>query len=158
MSEHVESTNKTIKGKALANIFGLTYERVRQLHDDGVVVRTGRDKYDLEVSAQNYIRFLQERSTSTVVSEDQDYNYWRAENEKNKALLNEASLKEKNGELANKADVQMAIGHFVVSMRRVLESAPGKLKTKFPDMPNDQITAIQGFLAKVQNEISRISI
>ncbi len=158
MSDLDESTNKAIKGKALANIFGLTYERVRQLHEDGVVVRTGRDKYDLEVSAQNYIRFLQERSTSTVVSEDQDYNYWRAENEKNKALLNEASLKERNGEFASKSEVQQAIGHFVVSMRRVFESAPGKLKTQFPDMANDQIQAVQGFLVKVQNEIAKIDI
>ena len=58
-SKKIESVdNVTVSSTVLANLFGLTTRRIRQLENEGVITKVARGKYNLQENIKNYITFI----------------------------------------------------------------------------------------------------
>lgn len=65
-------TVETVDVSEICKHLNLGRDRVMQLAQEGIVKRHSRGKYLLVESSAAYIRYLQDRSSSTVVNEDLD--------------------------------------------------------------------------------------
>jgi phage terminase Nu1 subunit (DNA packaging protein) len=66
-----------VSAKDLAAAFGIGVRRIQQLASDkegNVVVRLGRDQYDMVASTQNYIAMVEEAATVAMTTGAKDYN------------------------------------------------------------------------------------
>lgn len=64
--------NPSVPVSSLAKLFNLTSVRIQQLASDGIVIRTGRGRYDLWSSISNYIEYLQERKVNQWDNESEN--------------------------------------------------------------------------------------
>ncbi|GAQ24231.1 hypothetical protein [Tepidanaerobacter syntrophicus] len=151
MSKKLKSIDGlVVNTKVLANIFGLTERRVRQLVEEGVIDRIGHGRYDLQDSLKKYIAFLRAAASAEVdsskVKENLDYEKFLHERAKReKAELELAHLK---GELHHSADVEKVMNDMLGAFRSKLLALPAKLAPML--IAQNTVATIQDML---QNEI-----
>lgn len=124
----MSNTNKTkhqviATTKEISEILGFTDRRIRQLENEGSLVKVGRNKFDLPASIQRYIEVTKEQSES---EEDMDYN-------KEKTLLTRANrkkaemeLKILQGDVHKSEDVENVMNDMLTSFRAQVLVIPGK--------------------------------
>lgn len=151
MSKKLKSIDGlVVNTKVLANIFGLTERRVRQLVEEGVIDRIGHGRYDLQDSLKKYIAFLRAAASAEVdsskVKENLDYEKFLHERAKReKAELELAHIK---GELHHSADVEKVMNDMLGAFRSKLLALPAKLAPLL--IAQNTVATIQDML---QNEI-----
>lgn len=151
MSKKLKSIDGlVVNTKVLANIFGLTERRVRQLVEEGVIDRIGHGRYDLQDTLKKYIAFLRIAASAEVdsskVKENLDYEKFLHERAKReKAELELAHIK---GELHHSADVEKVMNDMLGAFRSKLLALPAKLAPLL--IAQNTVATIQDML---QNEI-----
>lgn len=138
----------------VAQLFGVTPRRIRQLREDGVIHSQGKPgKYDLIETVQLYIQYLSSRAKGKKQKENPELEKDKLEGEARikqaKAEMAELELKELQGELHRAEDVEAITTDHVLYFRSMLMALPGKLAV---DLAGTHTAAEQS--ARVKQEVN----
>ena len=119
----------------VAKLFNLTVRRIQQLTQDGVLATELVDKkrkYDLLVTVQRYIAYLQEKVVKKGENKDDAQNESRkikadADLRAAKAEIADMELKELRGEMHRSEDVEAMTTDLVFTIRSMMLALPGRL-------------------------------
>lgn len=120
----------TVNSATLEKIIGVSDRRIRQLAEEGIIVRTAKGRYKLMESARNYILFLKvsiEASGADLPDGKLDLEEEKAIHERVKRQISELKLLTMRGELHKSLDVERVMTDMLVSVKAKLLSMPTKL-------------------------------
>ncbi|MEE0433900.1 MAG: protoporphyrinogen oxidase [Peptococcaceae bacterium] len=143
-----------LSGKDVAQLFGLTTRRIRQLREDGVIRSEGSPgKYDLIETVQSYIKHLSSKANGKKQKDNPELEKDKLDGEARikqaKAEMAELELREMQGELHRAEDVEAITTDHVLYFRSMLMALPGKLAV---DLAGTHTAAEQA--ARVKKEIN----
>lgn len=130
----------------LAELFGISDRRVRQLADEGVISgnKTGRATYyELIPTVQAYVAHLKASQRADIdedaekrkMKADADYKRWRADQE-------ELKLAELRGQMHRSEDVEAATNQLVYTMRGAMIALPGRIAMDAQYKSASEVSAI----------------
>lgn len=119
----------------LVRLFQATVQTITKLAREGIVVRTGRGKYDREKSITNYICHLRDtaagRGGSDGVQTLTDERARLAKEQADHAALKNEQLR---GELVKAVDVEAAWAGIVSDLRSGLLAIPTRVQQRIPTL------------------------
>ncbi|WP_207559092.1 hypothetical protein [Geobacillus thermoleovorans] len=128
----------------LAEIFGLSDRRIRQLEKEEALVKISRGKYDLKASVQRYIAFIKEQAEKT--EEELDLT-------KEKTLLTRANrqkveleLQIMRGELHRSEDVRRVMNNMLSAFRARVLAIPSKTAPRL--LAQTDLAVVQDIIKK----------
>lgn len=124
-----------VEAAMVAKLFNLTVRRIQQLTQDGVLATELVDKkrkYDLLLTVQRYIAYLQEKVVKKGENKDDAQNESRkikadADLRAAKAEIADMELKELRGEMHRSEDVEAMTTDLVFTIRSMMLALPGRL-------------------------------
>lgn len=119
-----------VSAKVLSKLFSLTERRIRDLAQEGVLVRsTTKGRYNLERSVQNYILHLKTNKNieNIKTNNELDYEEEKAIHEKVKREKSEIELKIMKGEVHLAEDVESVMSIMLANFRSKILAMPSKL-------------------------------
>lgn len=122
-----------VSAKDLAAAFGVGVRRVQQLASDkegNVVVRLGRDQYDMIASTQNYIAMVEEAATVAMTTGAKDYNEERTRLTSARADKAELELTILRGDAVLMPDVEALVSEEYGALRLGLSQISGGIARK----------------------------
>ena len=135
--------------QGLANICGITRQRVGQLVKEKVITKNSKGKYSDSAITQ-YIEFLRnggcESSDYKELLEQEKYREKKRENDEAEGLVAPVEL------------LESALGRVVSEMIPVLESLPLIIKRHFPEVTGDQIQLIKKAIAECRNSLADVEV
>ncbi|MDQ0352484.1 phage terminase Nu1 subunit (DNA packaging protein) [Alkalibacillus filiformis] len=108
--------------KQMADILGLSDRRIRQLENEGVLVKVAHGKFDLTQSVQTYIESLRERYSS---AEYLNLKREQAMHEKAKRQKTELELQFLQADTHHSQDIELAMNAMVESFKSRSLLIPG---------------------------------
>lgn len=144
--EQVEDLSVTLH--ALSAIFNLSDRRIRQLADEGIVIKHGRGKYNLFQSVQNYIRFIKSSSSVESVKPDvtMDLEREKALHEAVKREKSELELAKMKGEIHEAKDVERVMTDMLMNFKGKILALPSKMAPVL--VARSDVVVIQELLEK----------
>lgn len=131
-STKVESVEKvTVAAGVLAELLGVTDRRIRQLAEEGILLRTSKGRYLLAESVKNYIKTL--KITTDIKNGDEveddipDLEIERGLHERVKRKQSELKLALMKGELHKSNDVQSVMSDMLSNFKSKLLNLPSKI-------------------------------
>lgn len=142
--ENVSSV--TVAGTVLADLFGLTERRIRQLAEEGIITKVTRGRYDLSTSVRNYIVHLK---TNNDLKDNKTDGKLDIENEevllvkarREKVELEVAAMK---GQMHYSYDVERVMNDMLANFRAKILALPTKAAPLL--ILKEEIGEIQGIL------------
>lgn len=131
----------TVSSAVLQSILGLTDRRVRQLAQEGTIVRVSRGKYSLVSSVQNYVTYIKTTKETAETPKKLDYEDERALHERIKREKSELTLKLMKGELHKTEDVERVMNDMLTNFRSKVLSIPSKVAPRL--IYKDDVNNIQ---------------
>ena len=126
----------TVSAAVLGNIFGVTDRRIRQMAEEGIIVRAAKGRYNLVDSLKNYILSLK----LAVVSNDSDnpdgelnFEEEKALHERVKRHISEMKLQTMKGELHKADDVRHVMTDMLSSFKTRMMNIPAKVAPVLED-------------------------
>ena len=127
-SKKIDSAeNMIVSSKVLANLFSVTERRIRQLTEEGIVIRIKKGKYALMKSVQNYIYSLKIEKDGSIVETETKLDIEREDAlyKKAKRELAEIDLQLKRNEVHLSQDVEKVMNDMLSNFRgKLLNLAP----------------------------------
>lgn len=125
----------SLKSSQIADLFGLSDRRIRQLVKDGVIPKSSRDKYPLRECVQAYIAYLKANPTESASVQDLEYRKLKAETEERQAKAERAQLEldVRRGELISREDMHREWTGRCVELRAAMLGLPNELGFRFTD-------------------------
>lgn len=120
----------TVNSATLEKIIGVSDRRIRQLAEEGIVVRAAKGRYKLKDSIMNYILTLKvamEAAGTDSPDGELDLEEEKAIHERVKRHISELKLQVMKGELHRSGDVERVMTDMLVSIRARLLAMPTKL-------------------------------
>ena len=115
----------SVRGEILAQALGVSGPRIRQLAEAGIVIRTGRNRYDL-IGSVRRVRDLEKENGNgngkTPTTGEARAKYWLS-----KAELTEFQLRQRRGELIPADQVTAVWTRLAGNFRSRILAAPTKL-------------------------------
>ena len=133
MTESVKTTDIsaiTVNIATLEKMIGVSDRRIRQLAEEGIVVRAAKGRYKLKDSIMNYILTLKvamEAAGTDSPDGELDLEEEKAIHERVKRHISELKLQVMKGELHRSGDVERVMTDMLVSIRARLLAMPTKL-------------------------------
>ena len=124
-----EGRKSTVKATVLANLFGLTERRIRQLAEVGVVVKAARGEFELASSIRAYVTFLN-KTTGETDDSGTSFRRSRARLMAARAALAEMEQAEKSGLLIPSEQVNEAWTKITAIVRNRLLGIPSKMAAR----------------------------
>lgn len=146
-TKKIESVDSVVvTSTLLADLFGLTERRIRQLAEEGIIVKVKRGRYDLSTSIRNYIIHLK---TNNDLKEDKsdkeiDYDMEHALLERAKREKVELELAAMRGQVHHSEDVERIMNDMLSNFRSKLLALPTKASPML--IARDDIGSIQEIL------------
>jgi phage terminase Nu1 subunit (DNA packaging protein) len=122
-----EEKRKIVTTKELSEILGLSDRRIRQLENEGSLVKITHGKFDLPQSIQKYIQVIKEQSES---DEEIDLTTERTLLTRANRQKVELELKIMQGELHRSEDIEQVMNDMLGTSRARLLGIPGKIASK----------------------------
>ena len=126
----------TVSAAVLGNIFGVTDRRIRQMAEEGIIVRAAKGRYNLVESLKNYILSLK----LAVDSNDGDnpdgelnFEEEKALHERVKRHISEMKLQTMKGELHKADDVRHVMTDMLSSFKTRMMNIPAKVAPVLED-------------------------
>lgn len=126
----------TVSAAVLGNIFGVTDRRIRQMAEEGIIVRAAKGRYNLVDSLKNYILSLK----LAVDSNDGDnpdgelnFEEEKALHERVKRNISEMKLQTMKGELHKADDVRHVMTDMLSSFKTRMMNIPAKVAPVLED-------------------------
>ena len=122
----------TVSAKVLANIIGVGDRQVRNLADEGILVRNSHGRYLLEKSVKNYIMNLKiskvgETVTSDFEDGELDLKQEQARHEHIKSMISEIKLQLIKGQVHKSYDVANVITDMFTKFRSKILAIPAEI-------------------------------
>lgn len=129
VSEKVEDiTSVTVSSAVMASLLSVTDRRIRDLAQEGILVRVKRGRYDLAQSIKNYILHLKTNNDiKEVKDENLDWDKERALHEIIKREKTELQVKVMKGELHYSEDVEKVMTDMIITFRNKIMSIGSKI-------------------------------
>ncbi|KMT22996.1 hypothetical protein [Clostridium cylindrosporum] len=152
-SKKSEVDNVVVAGSYLANIFGITDRRVRQLAEEGIIVRVKKGRYDLVESIKAYIVYLKTNQDIKESKSDADLDYDRekAMHERVKREMAELNLAEMKGQIHYADDVENVMNDMLSNFRSKVLSMASKLAPIL--IARSDVNQIQDMINKESYEV-----
>lgn len=119
----------TVSSKVFSDIIGISDRRVRQLGEEGVLVRAAKGRYKLAESVKNYILTLKLANDSGDIpsdNEELDLEQEKAKKERINRLIAELKLAKMKGEVHSSKDVEVVMTDMLSSFKSRLMNMPAK--------------------------------
>ncbi|MFP4976374.1 hypothetical protein ACE6ED_13305 [Paenibacillus sp. CN-4] len=142
-----QQSEMTLTAVQLSELLGLTPRRVQQLAEEGIIVRSGRGKYNAVGSVQNYMRFQRENGSTTS---EVDYFDERALHERAKRKKAELELAVMQGDLHRSGDVELVMNDMIAAFRSRILAMPSKLAPQL--VGKDELPVILEMLTREVHE------
>lgn len=120
----------TVNSATLEKIIGVKDRRIRQLAEEGTVVRAAKGRYKLLDSVMNYILTLKVAAEAAGAESQEgelDLEEEKALHERVKRHISELKLQTMKGELHKSGDVERVMADMLASVRTKLLAMPAKL-------------------------------
>ena len=138
----------TVSAAVLGDMFGVTDRRIRQMAEEGTVVRAAKGRYKLVESIKNYLLTLKLAAEGIGVDlADGEINFdeEKALHERVKRHISELKLQVMKGELHKAEDVQIVMMDMLVAFKTKIMSIPSKVA---PILENREVAFIKERLTK----------
>ena len=138
----------TVSAAVLGDMFGVTDRRIRQMAEEGIVVRAAKGRYKLVESIKNYLLTLKLAAEGVGVElADGEINFdeEKALHERVKRHISELKLQVMKGELHKAEDVQIVMMDMLVAFKTKIMSIPSKVA---PILENREVAFIKERLTK----------
>lgn len=128
-------TAVTVSSKVLGEIIGVGDRQIRNLAEQGILIRDSHGKYLLLKSLKNYVLNLKiakagESIESEMEGQEFDWEGEKAKHEHLKSMLTDLKLQLAKGRLHKSEDVERVITNMFVSFRSKMEALPYMLAPK----------------------------
>lgn len=152
MSEDVKKIESvehvTVTSTVLANLFGMTSRRIRQLENEGVIKKVARGKYSLQENIKSYITFIKTsanlKENNTTEETKINYDEEHALLEKRKREKIELELAAMRGTMHFSEDVQRVMNDMLANFRAKVLALPSRVAPRLIGI--DTIADIQEIL------------
>lgn len=144
----------TVSTKVLSDLIGVSDRRIRNLENEGIIVKKARGRYSLKDSIKNYIKNLKinkNLKNNDVQPGELDLNQERAKYEVVKRKQAELKLALMNGELYKGKDVEFVMNDMLSNCRSKILNIPSKLTPLLVNV-ND-IDYIKKIITREINEV-----
>lgn len=145
--------NRNIDGmvvntKVIANLFGLTDRRVRQLVEEEIIDKVGNGRYDLQDTLKKYIAFLRANNAADHDSNKtkESLEYEKYLHERAKREMAEMELAQLKGQLHHSSEVEKVMTKMLSDFRARLLGLPTKLAPQL--IARSEIQIIQDLMQK----------
>ncbi len=140
-------TTVTVSSKVLAEIIGVGDRQIRNLANEGILVRNSHGRYMLMKSVKNYILNLKiakagEKVISDFDESELDLDNEKAKHEHLKSMITEIKLELIRGQVHKSEDVGAVITNMFTKFRSKMMAMPYKLAPKLAGRKKDEIAAI----------------
>lgn len=138
----------TVSAAVLGDMFGVTDRRIRQMAEEGTVVRAAKGRYKLVESVKNYLLTLKLAAEGVGVElADGEINFdeEKALHERVKRHISELKLQVMKGELHKAEDVQIVMMDMLVAFKTKIMGIPSKTA---PILENREAVFIKERLTK----------
>ncbi|MBN1077718.1 hypothetical protein [Clostridium botulinum] len=150
----------TVSSTVLANLFGLTTRRIRQLENEGVIKKIARGKYSLQDNIKSYITFIK---TSADLKESKteegkiDYDEEHALLERRKREKIELELASMRGTMHFSEDVERVMNDMLSNFRAKILALPSRVSPRLMGINtiSDIQETLQSEVLDVLNELSK---
>lgn len=148
----------TVSSKVFSEIIGVSDRRVRQLGEEGILVRAAKGRYKLAESVRNYIMTLKLANDSDnipIEEEELDLEREKAKKERVNRLIAELKLAKMKGEVHSSKDVELVMTDMLSSFKSRFMNLPAKVS---PILANRDTGYINDYLtSEVLNILSELS-
>ena len=119
----------TVSSKVFAEIIGVSDRRVRQLGEEGILIRAAKGRYKLAESIKNYILTLKvaNDSNNIIDKSEIDLETEKALKERVNRHIAELKLAKMKGEAHSSEDVERVMTDMLTSFKTHLLNIPSKL-------------------------------
>lgn len=142
-----------VNTKTIANVFGLTERRVRQLVDESIIDKVGTGRFNLLSTVKKYIAYL--RATTHAEREGnkarENLDYEKFLHERAKRELAELELARVKGQMHDASEVERIMTKMLADFRAKLLAMPTKVAPAL--VARNEISVIQDILQRDVYEI-----
>lgn len=120
----------TVSAAVLGNIFGVTDRRIRQMAEEGIIVRAAKGRYNLVDSLKNYILSLNlaaDSNNSDNPNGELNIDEEKALHERVKRHIDELKLQTMKGELHKSENVRQVMTDMLSSFKTRMMNIPAKV-------------------------------
>lgn len=138
----------TVSAAVLGDLFGVTDRRIRQMAEEGIVVRAAKGRYKLVDSIKNYLLTLKLAADGVAVELVDgviNFDEEKALHERVKRHISELKLQIMKGELHKAEDVEMVMMDMLVAFKSRVMNIPSKVA---PILENRDAAFIKDRLTK----------
>lgn len=126
----------TVSAAVMGNIFGVTDRRIRQMAEEGIIVRAAKGRYNLVDSLKNYILSLKlavDSNDSDNPDGELNFEEEKALHERVKRHISEMKLQTMKGELHKADDVRHVMTDMLSSFKTRMMNIPAKVAPVLED-------------------------
>ena len=126
----------TVSAAVLGNIFGVTDRRIRQMAEEGIIVRAAKGRYNLVDSLKNYILSLKlavDSNDSDNPDGELNFEEEKALHERVKRHISEMKLQTMKGELHKADDVRHVMTDMLSSFKTRMMNISAKVAPVLED-------------------------
>lgn len=126
----------TVSAAVLGNIFGVTDRRIRQMAEEGIIVRAAKGRYNLVDSLKNYILSLKlavDSNDSDNPDGELNFEEEKALHERVKRHISEMKWQTMKGELHKADDVRHVMTDMLSSFKTRMMNIPAKVAPVLED-------------------------
>jgi len=130
----------TVSSSVLADLFGLTDRRIRQLENEGIIKKIARGRYSLQENIKSYINFIKANADlkEKKPSENKvDYDEEHALLEQTKRKKLELELAAMRGTMHHSEDVERVMMDMLANFKAKILSIPSKLAPNLMTFKSD---------------------
>ena len=147
----IDST--TVSAAVLGNIFSVTDRRIRQMAEEGIIVRAAKGRYKLVESLKNYtlaLKLAAEGANTDDPDGEINIDEEKALHERIKRHISELKLQVMKGDLHKAEDVERVMMDMLASFKTRLMNIPSKVA---PALENRDAAYIKDRLTKEVMEV-----
>ena len=126
----------TVSAAVLGNIFGVTDRRIRQMAEEGIIVRVAKGRYNLVESVKNYILSLK-LAVDSAGNDNPDgelnFEEEKALHERVKRHISEMKLQTMKGELHKAENVKRVMTDMLSAFKTRVLNIPAKVASILED-------------------------
>lgn len=155
-------TSVSVSAKVMAELLGVGTRQVRNLAEEGILLRSSHGKYMLCESVKNYILTLKVAKVGEgkiqTMPDNLNLDEEKAKHEHLKCCITEIKLKLISGKVHRSEDVQRVVTDMLVRLRSKLAALPAKTAGKLAGKPREEILELlKGEISGALQELSDYS-
>ncbi len=120
----------TVSAAVLGDLVGVSDRRIRQMAEEGVIIRAAKGRYKLVDSIKNYLLTLKLAAEGVgvdLVDGEIDYDEEKALHERIKRYISELKLQVMKGDLHKAGDVETVMSDMLVAFKTRIMNIPSKV-------------------------------